>query len=219
MKYVLSILLMAFGAAHLSAAGFSFTGSLPQGDQVQLFQFSVATASPVTLRTISYAGGTNSAGMVVPEGGFDPYLALFDSVGVFIFDNDEGPTAPVSPVTGSAYDALIQQTLAPGSYMLSLSQFDNIAIGPNLSSGFVEAGAGNFTGAFGCSNGSFCDIDGNNRTNAWAVDILNVASAAGPRGPLEPVPEPATLSLVGGVLIGAGLFGEVYAHRRRHRKY
>ena len=218
MKYFLSILLIIVGAAHLSAASFSFVGFFPQDDQVQLFQFDVADASPVMLRTISYAGGTNSAGIVVPEGGFDPYLALFDSVGVLLFDNDEGPTAPVSPVTGSAYDALIQQTLAPGSYTLSLSQFDNIAIGPNLSSGFVEAGAGNFTGAFGCSNVSFCDIDGNNRTNAWAVEILNAPSATGPGGPLAPVPEPATLSLVGGVLIGAGLFGEAYAYRRRHRK-
>ncbi len=218
MKYFLSILLIGLGASHLSAASFSSAGFFPQDDRVQLFQFNVATASAVTLRTLSYSGGTNINGTVVPEGGFDPYLALFDSTGVLISDNDEAPDAPPSPVTGSAYDAFIQQTLAPGAYALSLSQFNNTAIGPDLSSGFLEAGSGNFTAAFGCSNGSFCDIDGNNRTNAWAVDILNADSASGPGGPIEPVPEPATPSLVGGVLIGAGLFGEVYAYRRRRRK-
>ena len=218
MKYFLSILLIGLGELNLSGASFSSAGFFSQDDRVQLFQFNVATASPVTLRTLSYAGGTNIVGTVVSEGGFDPYLALFDSAGVLISDNDDAPGVPVSPVTGSAYDAFIQETLAPGDYILSLSQFHNTAIGPDLSSGFLEAGAGNFTAAFACSNGSFCDIDGNNRTSAWAVDILNVASGPGSGGPGEPIPEPATLSLVGGVLIGAGLFGEVYAYRPRRRK-
>ena len=41
-------------------------------------------------------------------------------------------------------------------------QYDNFAIGPNLSNGFQGTGAAAFSG----------------RTNAWAFDLLNVVDAA-----------------------------------------
>ena len=44
------------------ADNFSFTGSFAVDNDVQLFNFSVTAPSTVTLRTWSYAGGTNAAG-------------------------------------------------------------------------------------------------------------------------------------------------------------
>src|SRR5215471_14280681 len=66
------------------AANFSFTGSLSTDDQVQMFNFNVGSTSSVTLRSWSYAGGTNSAGSTIARGGFDPILALFNSSGSLI---------------------------------------------------------------------------------------------------------------------------------------
>lgn len=211
MRFIfISFLLIA--SLQASAANLSFRGISAQDNSVQLFTFNVAAPSSVTVRTYSYAGGTNAAGLSIPEGGFDTYLTLFTSGGALIGDNDDAPGVPPSPITGSAYDALLTQTLPAGSYTLALTQFDNFAIGPTLSAGFLEAANPTFTRFFGCSNGSFCDIDGNNRTNAWAVDFLNVSSATGPGGPLEPVPEPSSAAIT---LAGISLATAAWLRRSR----
>ena len=41
--------------------------------------YNPTATSTVTLQTYGYAGGTNAAGQVIAQGGFDPILALFDS--------------------------------------------------------------------------------------------------------------------------------------------
>jgi hypothetical protein len=204
-------------AAHQASAvptNFSFTGTFAQDDDVQLFNFTADGSSTVTLRSYSYAGGTQANGNVVAAGGFDPILALFDATGAFIAQQDDDTNdngicdGNSDPNTGRCWDTFFNQLLTAGSYTVSIMQFDNFANGPNLSNGFDRQGQGNFTGSFGgCSNGSFCDVSGvdpfNNRTNAWAFDILNSAS---------PVPEPATLTS-----LGLGL-AVLLMTRRRYRK-
>ena len=169
-------LVSGFGS-QAQAASFSFTGSFQNDNDVQLFNFSVGATSLVTLLTLSYAGGTNAAGTVIPRGGFDPILALFDASGTQINQNDDGGSnVPADPVTGSHFDTFLQSTLDPGNYIVSVMQYNNFATGA-LANGFTESGAGNetFTSGFGCSNGKFCDVNADNRTNQWAFDILNVA--------------------------------------------
>jgi len=202
---------MFFGPAW--ALNFSFTGTFSQDDEVQLFDFSVGTFSTVTLKTLSYAGGTQADGNMVSAGGFDPILALFDSTGGLIDENDDGspPDVGTDPGTGQAYDTFLQLGLNPGDYTVAISQYDNFAIGPNLSNGFDRVGSGNFTGAgFSCSNGAFCDVEGENRTNGWAFDILNVEGASLPGGSPDPVPEPSAL-----FLLGTGLAGLVVLRGRK----
>src|SRR5689334_13237383 len=125
---------LLFGGAAL-AADFSFTGNLADHNQVQLFNFSVAAPSTVTLRTYSYAGGVNAAGQTILRGGFDPILALFDSSGALINQNDDGgdPLVPADAVTGNHWDTFLTSNLTPGNYTVSVMQFDNFSIGPNLS--------------------------------------------------------------------------------------
>jgi hypothetical protein len=68
------------GSASASAANFSFIGNLNQDDSVQEFNFEVeGVAREVTLRTWSFAGGTNAEGQVIKNGGFDPVVSLFNS--------------------------------------------------------------------------------------------------------------------------------------------
>src|SRR4029453_10352361 len=44
---------------------FSFTGTLTTADDVLQFEFTITADSEITLRTYSYAGGTNGAGEVI----------------------------------------------------------------------------------------------------------------------------------------------------------
>jgi len=166
------------------AANYSFTGTLANPNEVLLFDFSVGTTSDVTLRTYSYAGGTNAAGTVIANGGFDPILSLFDSAGSMIDNNDDGDDdVPADPATGNQYDTyLFLPSLAAGSYTVSISAFSNFPAGNNLSYGFEN-------------DGTF-----NGRTASWAFDVLGVGEAT-----LQNVPEPATAALFTVGLLGLGM--------------
>jgi hypothetical protein len=190
----------AFGGV-ASASSFSYTGSFVTDDQIQQFLFSLSATSTVTAVTYSYAGGTNQAGASISQGGFDPWLAIFNSSGALVASDDNGTCGQVGTdsVTGACFDSFISQSLAAGNYTLVLSQSDNSPAGGTLSGGYTRTGQTDFTSSFGCSNGEFCDINADNRTPNWAVDIDNVASSSLPGGA---APEPATLLLLGGGFAG-----------------
>ena len=195
-----------------AAADFSFEGAFNQDDDVQQFSFSVAANSDVTLRSWAYAGGVNAAGQTIARGGFDTNLALFDGSGALIGINDDGGPGNVAAdsETGQYWDAFLQVTLAPGDYLASLTQYDNFANGPNFANGFFRDGEGNFTADFGCGAAAFCGLSGaspyDQRSNRWALDILNVSPVE-----VSPIPEPETYALL---LAGLGLAG-FSANRRK----
>lgn len=195
MKGILVFLcaLFAFSANPSRAADFSFTGDLISDDDVRFFSFSVGAPSTVTMRTWSYAGGVNAAGETIPDGGFDPILALFDGAGNLLDQNDDDLTGVVGvdPTTGEAFDTLLTALLSPGDYIVSVMQYANFAIGPTLADGFEGSGTAGFV-----------DVTGTARTSFWAFDILGVESADG-LAPPAAVPEPNPLALI--VLGGAGL--------------
>jgi hypothetical protein len=167
------------------AANFSFSGNLPGDNDVAFLAFTLASPSDVTLRTWSYAGGTNAAGDLIAAGGFDPIVSLFFGTGstaLLIGANDDGLGVPVDPGTGLAYDSLLESFALPaGMYTVALSQFANFANGPTLGDGFLGAGNSNFDG----------------RTSAWALDILGADSAG--------LPLPGTLALTMLGLAAAGV--------------
>ena len=160
------------------AADLSLRGTFAQDDDVHLFDFRVETESTVTLRTYSYAGGTQADGTVIEAGGFDPILSLFDSTGTLIAigDDDETGTVAQDPTTSQAYDSLIEVLLGAGTYTLALTQYNNFSNTTNLADGFRQTGNGNFTSSFSrCTTDSpFCDFTGDIRTNEWAFDALGV---------------------------------------------
>jgi len=192
--FLLKILGLATVSTSLAlSADFSLEGSFLADDQVQLFTFSLNSASTVALRTWSYAGGINALRETIPSGGFDPILTLFSSSGLLIDQNDDGSQ---SLQTEQGFDANLEANLSPGTYVVSLTQFDNFAVGPSLNDGFRYSQSPTFTSFFGCSNGRFCDSDANDRTGKWAVDFVGVASASSLQ---SEVPESGTtvITLVG----------------------
>lgn len=193
MKVRVAIALFASALSAPSfAADFSFEGVFADPNEVQSFTFTVTTPSTVTLRSYGYAGGTNAAGTLIPRGGFDPVLALFDSTGALIGQNDDGGfNVNADAVTGNRYDSFFSQSLAIGVYTTSIQAFSNFAFGPNLSDGYQ--GGGSFNG----------------RNINWAFDILNVNNAVDQS--VGAVPEPAAWLLM---IMGFGIAGASLRKKR-----
>ena len=113
--------------------GFSFVGTLTTANDVLHFDFNVTAQSQITLRTYSYAGGTNSAGQIIAAGGFDPILALFNAAGALINQNDDGGiNVPADPTTGAHFDTFLTSLLPAGNYTVTVMAYSNFANGPNL---------------------------------------------------------------------------------------
>ena len=218
----LLFLAMALSMALLSepawAANITLQGTFGTDDAAQQFNVTVDTAGTVDIRSYGYAGGTTATGAVVPRGGFDTILTLFNASGSFINENDDGSGVATDAITDLAADARITANLTAGTYILTLTQYDNFSIG-DLAAGFVETGHPNFTAdpnfAAGgaCLGNVFRDIsgtDGRCRTGNWAVSFGNVSSVT----PIAAVPEPSAL-LFTALGLGALLLMRIYHHQRR----
>ncbi|WP_373546233.1 DVUA0089 family protein [Chamaesiphon sp.] len=130
------------------AYGVSFTGSLVNADAIASLPFT-STGSELRFRSLSYNGGTNAAGTVLP-GGFSPVLTIFTPSGNYFNEYT------------AVEDLNFTATLSPGNYQAVISTFGRFFDFPtktNLSQGFD--GSGDFFG----------------RTANYAVDIVAVSSA------------------------------------------
>jgi len=147
--------LVLFALGSVTAFGntsYSFTGTFTQDDQVQLFPFTITDPVDfVTMDTLSWAGGTNLALQLIPAGGFDPVLSLFDGSGNYVTFNDDGTCGQVGMYEGNCYDAYISMALSAGSYTLALTESNNFPNTPTLADGFTQQGNGNFTTSLACT--------------------------------------------------------------------
>lgn len=200
LKTIAAALTLGLAATATSAANFSFSGNFEHDNDVQLFSFTVSAPTSVSLRSWSYAGGTNAAGTVIARGGFDPILSLFDATGKLLREQDDAKCELVAAdsVTKFCWDVFYTTTLAAGTYTASIQQYDNFSSSYNLADGFYYDGVAHQDFRHG-----FIDDANSVRDAHWAFDILNVDSAV-------QVAEPESLALV-----GLGLFAMLALRRRR----
>ena len=195
----LGIFASAMSSICAPASALSLTGTFSSDDQMFTTKFIVpgSTSELTTLRTFSYAGGIDALGQTVAEGGFDPIVSLYNATGTLVGLSDDGIGVPADALSGVGADSLLSISLAPGVYQVVLTENDNFPNG-DLSTGFSEAGNGDFTAGWdGCSASKFCDSYGFARTGNWSLDI----SAATPVTAAVPEPSGIALTLAGLMLI------------------
>jgi hypothetical protein len=143
--------------------------------------FTVTAASSMEALTFSYGGGINGAGQTIAQGGFEPYLSLFDSGGTFLASTFFGTTCPAvantNTVSGQCFDELLDGgVLDPGSYEIAISAYENLSMAENLGVGTLADG---FTGLGNLNTGE--DLH-------YAYDVTLT--------PVSPVPEPGGACLL-----------------------
>lgn len=164
--------------------------------------FVVPATSSMTAITFSYGGGTNGVGTLISEGGFEPYLSLFDPSGNFIASTLFGTTCPAganaNSSTGNCFDVSLDGgTLSPGTYAITISAFENMSFAENMGSGTLADG---FTGL---------GVPGDGNLN-YAFDVILNDDTA--------VPEPGSLPIVTILLLClAGLASKAAKARCRVR--
>lgn len=210
-----SIKLLSIFASSLLLAGsakaldFDFSGTFTKDNDVVSLFFDVGAPSTVTIFSSSWV-----------TGGFDPVLAIWDSTGNRMYEQDDGNSIGSALSNGVSYnygswDSYYSLSLGAGTYRATIAQYDNFSVGTSFADGFAHDGDDNFTTAFGSQpyfNGVFNEPEQDTRTGNWVFHVLNVEGAH-QEPPTNSVPD--TASTLG--LLGLGMMALAGVQRRVRR--
>jgi hypothetical protein len=179
------------------------SGEFSSDRDIALFEFTLAEDALFTATTTSY----------LADGGFDPSLSLFhgdDRAGhrfgqIVTYPDPDGSPASFpargTDIDETNYDDRLALMLGQGSYLLALVKFPN---GATLDE---SIGLDSLLAGFECDATESCE--GAVGTNAFSLSVSTTPVDGGP----EPVPEPATLTL----MAGGALAGLIQRHRAKRR--
>jgi hypothetical protein len=203
-------------AALCSGGAISYTGTFSTPEDDWIIPITLTSSGNVTLQTYGFGGGTNAAGNVIPAGGFDPLVGLFEGTGdtaLFLdgtadnlsnYPSEPSACPPAGLVTIGSVPAQcgdVQLTftgLAAGTYTVLLSDANYVPNAVYEVTGYLGDGFSDLTGGSlpfqTCYDLSDCNTD----TANWALDITTSAGASS-------APEPASFGPAGIGLFGIGL--------------
>lgn len=187
---------------HLCGDSLSLTGTLATPEDIVVQTVTIGAGQNIAIQTWGFGGGLNAASALIPAGGFDPFVGLFQGTGPTAFfldgtaDNlsnytSEPSACPpaglvtIGSVTGQCGDVNLQFTgLAAGDYTVLLSDANNLPVALFETTGFLGDGFSDLTaGVFQtCFDANNCNSD----TANWAMDITTSGGT---------VPEPASFVL------------------------
>jgi hypothetical protein len=78
---LVALLALVFGGTTVHADITSYTGTLNSPEDSAEIVVTLSIAGALGLQTYGFGGGTNAAGMVIPAGGFDPFVGVFAGTG------------------------------------------------------------------------------------------------------------------------------------------
>ena len=170
-------------------ATFDFDGYLDYHNDIATFSFTLDNdATNIRVWTDSYDNGAN----------FDPITALWTASGDLISENDDNRN--INPSTQTVFDSGFNlAALNAGDYLFTIASYYNFANGNSLSDGFRF------------DNDTPIPIDVWSGSGYYHVVFDGVDGAANTN--TNPVPEPATM-----VLLGSGLLGLAGVSRKKHKK-
>jgi hypothetical protein len=192
----------------------SLTGALNNTEASFSVPVTLVTTGTINLQTYGFGGGTNAAGSVIPAGGFDPFVGLFEGTGstaAFLDGTSDiltnySPGCPpagtrtIGSIPDQCGDVNIQIAgLSPGIYTVLLTDGEYV---PNAvfeaSPALLGDGFTDFTGGVfqTCYDTDDCNTD----TANWTLDITAPAGSTVPTPSSVPEPSSAPLAAVGMVL-------------------
>jgi hypothetical protein len=194
------------GCGLADSTTYGYYGTFGYTNQVFLADIVLTTVGSITVQTYGFGGGTDSAGLSIPAGGFDPFVGLFGGTdpdapflgGTSDILSNYSPGCPpaglvtIGNIPGQCGDVNITFSgLAPGTYDVLLSDAEYIPAAVFESSGTFGDGFIDLTGGVfqTCYDAENCNSD----TGFWAMDVT--VSSATP--PPTPTPEPPTAELAG----------------------
>jgi uncharacterized repeat protein (TIGR01451 family) len=178
----------------------SMSGTLATPEAVFQQTFTLSATSNLRIVTLSFGGGINAAGQVIPPGGFDPLVALFsgppatasifvnagnpagdaDTLSNFVGNCPPAGTVVIGTGMGNVVcgdDALVLTNVPPGTYTLVVSDANNVPFavdpGPPVSTLLSDGFLDLTAGAF-----QTCNITSDGTfcitpNNHFAVDIVD----------------------------------------------